>query len=267
MIRKSATPKTIIRWHGAKATIAKWIVSHFPNPLPKVYLESFLGSGAVLLAKPKSFIEIANDLDGFIVNVFKQLQENPKELAALLWATPYSAEDWRYHIPGVDELEDARVFLAKAFQVYCGNFKTATFAIDKCPRPHKPKSSTFADYFLRVLPVAARFREVQLLREDALKAISRVADEPDCLIYAEPPYVGHENEYEHRVEYQKLVELLNSVKGKVIVSEYATADDFWKGWRRVERDVCGRSASGAHGIVRTKTEVLYMNYNENGERL
>ncbi len=57
----TATPKITYRQYGGKASIANWVVSHFPEH--RTYLEPLCGSAAALLAKPRSFVEIINDLD------------------------------------------------------------------------------------------------------------------------------------------------------------------------------------------------------------
>ena len=58
-------------------------------------------------------------------------------------------------------------------------------------------------------------RGVALLHEDALAAIQRVYNDPEALIYVDPPYYGHEDEYRYRVDYPAMVELLNSASAKV----------------------------------------------------
>lgn len=47
--------KTIFKYPGGKWSIAKWIISFFPEH--HSYLEPFFGSGAVLMNKPRSNIE------------------------------------------------------------------------------------------------------------------------------------------------------------------------------------------------------------------
>ena len=253
--------KITYKQYGGKASIAKWIVSHFPEH--KIYLEPFCGSCSVLFAKDKSFVEMVNDLDDRIINMFKQIREQPEQLAALLWATPYSAANWRDVKVSDDELEDACLLMAQGVQFYCGNGNTSTWAIDKCSANHKPKPEVWADWFSRILPAAARLRSVQVLQEDAIKAIQRVYQQEDALIYVDPPYFGHEKEYRFGVDYQKMVKVLKDAKSKVVVSEYATADQFWDDWRRVEKTTAGRARTGAHNTTaKEKTEVLYMNFQE-----
>lgn len=47
--------KAVMKYPGSKWSISNWIISFFPPH--HSYLEPFLGSGAVLLNKPRSHIE------------------------------------------------------------------------------------------------------------------------------------------------------------------------------------------------------------------
>ena len=71
--------KSPIGWPGGKTKLASKIVAYFPEHAR--YVEPFMGSLAVLLAKPKhtSAIEIVNDLHGELVNFFIVLRDKPKE--------------------------------------------------------------------------------------------------------------------------------------------------------------------------------------------
>ncbi len=253
----SATPKITYRQYGGKASIAKWIVSHFPEH--RTYLEPLAGSAAVLLAKPRSFIEIINDLDGRIMAMWGAIKSQPEQLAALLWATPYAAANWREQAVG--DIDRAVSLMAQGAQFYCGNGNSSTWSLDKCPAPHKPKPEVWADWFRRVLPAANRMRGVQLLHEDALVAIQRVYRDPAALIFADPPYYGHEDEYRYRIDYPAMVKLLNSASAKVVVSEYPDADEFYRGWNRIDRVTASRAGTGRHNYRgKKKTEVLFTNF-------
>lgn len=245
--------------YGGKASIAKWIASYFPEH--RVYLEPFCGSCSVLLAKPKSFIEIVNDMDARLISMFEVLRERPGELAAVLWATPYSPENWRKAKTSDDALEDARLLIASGQQFYCGNGNNSSWASDTSGARHKPKPSVWADYCRRVVPFAARIKDAQILCEDAIKAIGRVADLEDALIYVDPPYLGHEREYRFTVDYDRLVEALRDCKASVIISEYEIAVERFPGWSVVRKETAGRARTGAHDTsAKRKTECLIANF-------
>jgi len=253
----TATAKITYRQYGGKASIAKWVVSHFPEH--RVYMEPCCASAAVLLAKPRSFVEIINDLDEVVMGMWRAIQSQPEQLAALLWATPYTAANWRDQPVG--DIDQAVLLMAQGAQFYCGNGNSSTWSLDKCAAPHKPKPEVWADWFRRVLPAANRMRGVELLHEDALVAIERVYHDPEALIYVDPPYYGHEDEFRYRIDYPVMVELLNSAKAKVVVSEYPDAAEFYRHWNRIDRVTASRAGTGRHNYRgKKKTEVLFTNF-------
>lgn len=73
--------RAVFRYPGSKWSIAEWIISHFPEGYEKmVYLEPFLGSGAVFFNKQPGAVETINDLDDDVVNLFQILRERPEDL-------------------------------------------------------------------------------------------------------------------------------------------------------------------------------------------
>ena len=243
--------------HGAKWIFAKKIVPLFPEH--RIYVEPFCGSCSVLFAKPRSFVEVVNDTDDVIVNIFKQLRDNPLILAAKLWATPYAQRNWQF--PTDCDAEKATLAIAKAKQFYIGNQSTSTFAIDATDAPHKPKSAVWSDWHDRVIPAAARLKNVQILNEDAIKCIERFADNPTALIYIDPPYVGHEKEYRKQVDYARLVEVCADAKAKIVVSEFELGQALWPDhFKRHTFETTGRSKTGRHGKAKKNIEYVLTNY-------
>lgn len=110
--------RAIFRYPGSKWSIAKWIISHFPEGYEKmVYLEPFAGSGAVFFNKKPGAVETINDLDSDIVNLFRILREKPEELKRVLELTPYSREEYDLSFqPCDDPLEKARRYMVKTTQ-------------------------------------------------------------------------------------------------------------------------------------------------------
>lgn len=252
--------KPVLRHYGAKWTVAEWVVSHLPPH--RIYVEPFCGSAAVLFTKPRSFIEVINDLDGDIIEMFKTLREKPFELAALIWATPYSPTSCQVVGQG---LERAASFIGKHAMVYVGDANTSTFSLDKSGVCHKPKPAVWRDWAERVFPAADRLRGVQVLNECALSVIERFRDNADAVIYLDPPYFKHENEFRFEVNYGLMRDLCKDAKAKILVSEYPTAKHFWEGWRSVSTEYTGRGRTGQNGKQRASkknTEVLFMNWDD-----
>ena len=83
IIAPDAPARPALRYHGAKWRAASWIVACLPEDHDS-YIEPFGGSAAVLLNKPRSPIEVYNDLDGEVVNFFRILRERPEDIPLLV---------------------------------------------------------------------------------------------------------------------------------------------------------------------------------------
>ena len=60
--------KTPITYYGGKQTLLKYLLPLIPQH--KLYCEPFFGGGAVFFAKPKSDVEVINDINGEVINFF-----------------------------------------------------------------------------------------------------------------------------------------------------------------------------------------------------
>lgn len=239
--------RAVFRYPGSKWSIAEWIISHFPEGYEKmVYLEPFLGSGAVFFNKRPGAVETINDLDDDVVNLFQILRERPEDLKKALWLTPYSREEYdRAFEPCEDSLEQARRFMARTTQAI-----GAKLGHGKCGwRNHKQMkiggtACKWAGITETIDEAAARLRGgtknlVQIEKMDALRLIERY-NTPDALIYIDPPYVRSTRKsgalYVHEMtdEGQKrLLGLIASSRAKIIISGYDSEmyNEMLKGWR------------------------------------
>lgn len=110
------------RYYGGKHNLAPWIVSHMPAH--RTYCEPFCGGARVLFAKPRSAVEVINDLDGGVVAAFTAARDDPAALSAMLRLTPYSRAEHAECVQSMrclatcetDTLEAARRFLVVASQ-------------------------------------------------------------------------------------------------------------------------------------------------------
>lgn len=67
----------IIPWMGGKRRLASWILPKFPEH--KCYVEAFAGGGALYFAKEESKIEVLNDFDGELVNLYRVVKHHLEE--------------------------------------------------------------------------------------------------------------------------------------------------------------------------------------------
>jgi site-specific DNA-adenine methylase len=74
--------KAPFSYFGNKKIVSQIVWSRLGNP--NIYIEPFFGSGAVYLARPSpQGVELINDKDGFIANVWRAITYKPEETARL----------------------------------------------------------------------------------------------------------------------------------------------------------------------------------------
>jgi DNA adenine methylase len=253
----------LLRYHGGKFRLADWIVSHFPPHT--TYVEPFGGGASVLLAKSRSKIEVYNDLDGDIVNLFRVVRERGQELAEAIYMTPFSREEFEAaYEEADDELERARRTLIRA-QMGFGSAgatkgRTGFRGFDGSATAHP--ASAFAQKLPQtILDAMERLRGVVIENLDAFEIIQRY-DSEETLFYLDPPYMfstrssvnSARKYYRYEMTDEKHVELLDlarNVRGKVVISGYANElyDEALKDWHRYSVAATACSAFGAVGRI------------------
>ncbi len=204
-----------LRYHGSKWRLADWIIESFPPH--ECYVEPFGGGASVLLQKPRSWLEVFNDLDGAVVNFFRVLRERPDELIRAIELTPYAKEEWQQ---AMGEAADGR--------------KLAT-----------PAAVAFTE-IEHLYQVAGRLRGVQIEHDEALTIIQRY-DGAGTLFYLDPPYpgstrrawAGHAYAFEMTdAEHMALADGLHRIQGMAVISGYRCElyDALYSDWERRDRE-------------------------------
>lgn len=250
--------RPLLRYHGGKWLLGKWIVSNFPSH--RCYVEPFGGAASVLMQKPRSYAEVYNDLDSELVNLFFVVREHGSTLRQQLYLTPFSRVEFKKsYETSNDPIEQARRTIVRSFMGFGSNSHNKTTGF----RSNSNRSGTtpacdWANYPDALDALIERLRGVVIENRDA-KQVMAAHDTKETLHYVDPPYVPETrdkgSDYRHEMslsDHKELAAFLNGLEGKVIVSGYPSLlyDDLFSNWRRIERKAL---ADGA----RERTEVLW----------
>jgi len=248
---------------GNKARHSKWILEHMPEH--KCYVELFGGAAGVLFNKPRSKIEVYNDLNGDIPHFFRVLRDKGDELQEWLRNVPYSREvyeDWATayydgHRPDDDIARAGRFFTLRYMQ-FGGKIENksgfaATGGSAKVPFKNKVELLTiFRD----------RLRDVVIDDRDWVKVVDTY-DNHDVVFYADPPYEDTEGRYNSvGFDHAKLAHKAKEIDGKIIVSYDSLPTHYDESFNVSTTDSDFKISSGGN---KEATEYLIMNYDSKGE--
>src|SRR4051794_34560093 len=73
----------IMPYFGGKGLLSEWVNSHLPRTAA-AYVEGFSGSAAVGLARARAKVEVFNDVDTGVANLYRVLQSRPEALQLAL---------------------------------------------------------------------------------------------------------------------------------------------------------------------------------------
>jgi DNA adenine methylase len=258
-------------YYGGKRKLTKYILEHFPPH--KTYVDLFGGSGAVLLAKEPSPIEIFNDIFDGVTNFYEVLRDKDKtaELIRLLRLTPYSHTEYYNNLRTwqmcPDQVEKARRWFFVQATSFNGRFGAGLrFSHSKTSHGKAANISALHSSIENLNVVANRFRNVIIQCADFRKVIKR-CDTPDTLFYADPPYVidnrNPDSTYTYETslaDHRDLVELALNSRGMWVISGYehevyAPLED--AGWSRTEVAVIASAASYNAKRTKARIEVIW----------
>lgn len=254
--------KAICKYPGSKWSIARWIISYFPEH--HSYLEPFFGSGAILFNKPRSNIETVNDLDGNVVNLFEWIRRDPERLAHEIYWTPYSRQtyDSAFTAREKDSLKQAVNFYICLNQGhgFRTNGEKVGWKNDVQGRERSYASKDWCSLPQKIMRAAERLRGVQIENMPAVELIKRFNFE-NVLIYCDPPYIletRHGKQYRCEMdagEHEELLKVLLRHKGPAMISGYDTEmyRDMLCKWQRQETISYSQVCSA-------KKEIIWMNF-------
>lgn len=211
--------KSPIAWLGGKSRLAAEIVRRMPAH--HTYCEPFCGAAWVFFHKPESRVEVLNDINGDLVNLFRCIKHHLTALVEQLkWMLVAREQFDIFMATPADALTD----IQRAARFYYLN-KTAfgakvrgqTFGLAVMQPPRLNLLRIEEEFSAAHL----RLHRVQIECRPYGQVIERM-DRPETLFYLDPPYWDCERDYGDgifgKADFVALAGQLTGIKGKFILS-------------------------------------------------
>jgi DNA adenine methylase len=206
-----------INYIGGKSLLAKTIVARLPPHL--TYVEPFAGGAKVFFHKPRSKIEVLNDLDGELVNFYRVCQSHYSELVRYLRFMLVSRE-WFERLENtppetLTDIQRAARYLYLQKNAYGGRVTRKAYAIHVIGNPNF-NPERLEEILKETHERLARVQVEHLPYEEIIK----LYDRPGTFFYLDPPYYNirlYRHNLEHE-DFEKMAVRLKGLKGKFLLS-------------------------------------------------
>lgn len=208
--------KPILRWPGGKSRMLKHLLPMIP---PHVcYCEPFAGGLAMLLAKPRSQVEVINDLNGDLVSLYLNVQRHLPELMRQIDQLITSRKLFHLFVqqPGLTDIERSVRFLLRNKVSFGGNMNS--FGVAKTAGG----GVAFSRESNKALIKAAHERLDKVVIENIpYERCFKNYDSKDTFFFIDPPYLNSKIKAYDGWDETKLREFradLRRLKGQWIVT-------------------------------------------------
>lgn len=207
----------IIPWLGGKRRLAPFILPLFPDH--GCYVEPFCGAAALFFLKRPSDVEVINDINGELVNLYRVVQNHLEEFVRQFkWAlTSRTVFEWEQaKVPRtMTDIQRAARFYYLQRNAFGGRVEGQSFGYATTSAPRLNLLRIEEELSAAHMRLSSAYIE-NLPWHDVVDRYDR----PHTLIYCDPPYwqtegYGVEFGFEH---YERMATLMASITGTMIVS-------------------------------------------------
>jgi len=199
---------------GGKSKLRKHIIEIMPEH--KCYVELFFGAGWVYFGKDKSKVEVINDIDKELINLFKMIKYHSPEIERLLeyefTGRDIFEEYKNYTLEHLTEIHRAVRFLYLINNSFASKGNNFGYATSKVPN----QKIFLTDYLHKIKERLSNTYVENLSFEKMIEKYDR----EETLFFADPPYFqtsGYGNEFGEK-EHILLRDKLKQLKGKFILT-------------------------------------------------
>jgi len=209
-------------------------------PAHDVYVEVFGGSAELLFAKPRSHIEVYNDINGDLVNLFLVTRDRLEDMLVRLDWLLHSREiyeTWKNDFKNGGGPEDPVERAARFYYILSNQFAGKmyggwAYGFDK--NPHWTENRV-----KKLRGIHQRLQGVYVECSDFRK-VMETWDSPETFFFCDPPYLdttGYRQGFS-RKDHEDLAELLGRVEGKwlLTVGDHPLMRELYSGYVVEEQD-------------------------------
>jgi len=209
--------KPLVPWIGGKRRLAKHILPLFPEHT--CYVEPFAGAAALFFMKEPAKVEVLNDVNSDLVNLYRVVQHHLDEfMRQFRWAlTSREIFGWLKETPPatLTDIQRAARFFYLQKLAFGGKVEGRTFGT----ATSSPGRMNLLRMEEDLSAVHLRLHQVTIERLDWAACVERY-DRSHTLFYLDPPYWGTEG-YDVPFgleQYERMAMLLISMQGRAVVS-------------------------------------------------
>lgn len=258
-----------VQWYGGKYHQAKIIIPHIPRS--RIYAEAYGGTAHILVNLSPRPVEVYNDINGDLVNLFRAIQDPVRleKLQRRLTFTLYSRAEF---VLAIETLKTNKDPEARAWAMYVATNQgfNATGRTTPGNWSHtlsKRRPSAWVNKIANLPILHRRLQQVQIDCRDALEFIT-CWDSKDTTFYLDPPYITatrqSKNVYDFECDddhHKQLVSLLLKIKGSAVLSgyEHSTYEPLTQaGWNTFKYIVPCRSTIRRNKPMQYREEKLWI---------
>lgn len=211
---------------GGKSRLRNTIIEMIPNHT--CYVELFFGAGWVYFGKEKSKVEVINDIDKELVNLFKMIKYHGPEIERLLeyeFSGRNIFQEYKdYPIHYLTEVHRAIRFLYLINCSFAGKGEHYGYGTTKIPSQKIYNKATLAD-------IKDRLKNTYVENLDFQEVIKKY-DRENSFFFIDPPYYetsGYSNEFTEE-DHIRLKEQLTNLKGKFLltINDHKSTREWYK---------------------------------------
>lgn len=242
----------IIPWIGGKRRLADHLLPRFPAH--QCYVEVFAGGAALYFLRQPADVEVLNDINGDLVNLYRVVQHHLEEFVRQFkWAlTSRQVFKWQQETRSetLTDVQRAARFFYLQHTAFGGRVEGQTFGT---------ATTTPAFNLLRIeeqLSAAhLRLSGTYIEKLHWLDCVQRY-DRPHSFFYLDPPYwqtEGYGVEFGFH-EYEAMADALRRLKGKAIVSinDHPDIRRVFAGFHMEEVPITYTVGGGSRAVDRTE---------------